>query len=362
VNGLPGWVLDYGKRDGARRRRYFRTQQDAAKALRGAQKDSVAVGRRWAYLPPEDRAEAVAVLGEIRAAGLTLRNVWEGFRNGTAANLSESKGLGDAVRELVRTKTAANCRPAYVTSLEQYLSRWARGQEAKPIAKVNLSEIDAFLGGLPSLSSRATAINRLSTLFSFAVRKGWRLDNPCERVERPRIDNGTPAILTVEEVKRALRFVRSNMPRFIPWLALALFAGVRPEEADKLTWESIDLKRRLVTLDAATTKVRRRRIVHLKPVAVAWLRLKGDLPLPRITRRRYLRRLRDALGWSEWKKDVLRHTAASYWLASEPDAAAVARELGNSEKVLLTHYVDLVDDREAKKFWALRPKSGKARA
>ena len=40
-----------------------------------------------------------------------------------------------------------------------------------------------------------------------------------------------------------LDFARREMPRFLPWLTLALFAGVRPEEADKLTWQSIDLDR-----------------------------------------------------------------------------------------------------------------------
>ena len=78
------------------------------------------MGRRRAYLPPEQRAELVDVLDEIEAAGLTLRKVWEAFRNGAAASQTESKELGEAITELIKTKAAANRRPAYVTSLEQY--------------------------------------------------------------------------------------------------------------------------------------------------------------------------------------------------------------------------------------------------
>lgn len=356
INGTSGWLLDYGKRDGVRRRRYFHSEVDAKKALREAQKEAVAVGRRWAYLPPEQRAEVVTIINEIEAAGLTLRNVWDGFRNGVAASLTESKPLSEAIAELVKTKTAANRRPAYVASLEQYLVRWAKGQEAKPIATVKLDEIDQFLNGLPSLSSRSTAINRLSTLFSFAVRRGWRTDNPCERLERPHVENGAPSILTIEEATKALKFTRGKMPRFVPWLALALFAGIRPEEADKISWQAVDLDRGIVTVDALTAKVRNRRIVHLKPVAVAWLRLGGDLPLPRVTRRRCIRKLRDMLGWPVWKKDVLRHSAASYWLASDPDAGKIAMELGNSPAVLFRHYRELVSDEQTKIFWALTPK------
>jgi hypothetical protein len=68
-----------------------------------------------------------------------------------------------------------------------------------------------------------------------------------------------------------------------------------------------------------------------------------------------MRKLRTLLGWPAWKKDVLRHSAATYWLASEPDANRVAMELGNSPAVLFKHYRELVSDDEAKEFWALLP-------
>ena len=351
-----GWVLDCGQRDGKRRRQYFKTQKEVEKAFHDAEKEQMAVGRRWAQVPAEQRVDVVTVLNEIEAAGHTLRDVWDGFRSGIGATAGETKPLGAAIAELIKVKTAANRRPAYVSSLEQYLLRWAKGQEAKPIASVKLDEIDDFLNALPSLSSRMTAINRLSTLFSFAVRRGWRADNPCERVERPHVEIGAPSILTIEEAEKALEYTRREMPRFLPWLTLALFAGVRPEEADKITWEAIDLDRGVVTVDSLTSKVRNRRIVHLKPVAVAWLRLKGDLPLPKVTRRRCIRELREVLGWPAWKKDVLRHSAASYWLASDPDAGRIAMELGNSPAVLLKHYREIVTDDQAKAFWALTPR------
>ena len=347
--------MDLGKRDGKRRRRYFIALKEAEAALREAQREADAVGRRWAFLEPERRAEVVAILGEIETAGLTLRGVWEGFRSGSAATACVSKPLGDAITELVRTKAGANRRPAYVASLEQYLRRWAKGQEAMPIASVKLEAVETFLNSLASLSSRATGINRLSTLFSFAVRHGWRSDNPCERVERPHVEYGAPKILTVDEAAKVLTYTRREMPRFLPWLVLAMFGGLRPEEIDRLTWEAVDLERGAITIGALAAKVRTRRIVHLKPVAVQWLRLGGDMPLPHVTRRRCLRKLREVLGWAAWKKDVLRHSAASYWLASDPDAPRIAMELGNSPAILLKHYREVVTDEEAKKFWALLP-------
>jgi integrase/recombinase XerD len=343
--------LDLGKRDGKRRRRYFSARKAAEAALREAD----AVGRRWAFLEPERRADVVAILDEIEAAGLTLKAVWDDFRSGFNATACVSKSLGDAITELVKAKTGANRRPSYVASLEQYLRRWAKGKEAMSIASVKLDDIEVFLNALPSHSSRATGINRLSTLFSFAVRRGWRSDNPCERIERPHIDYGIPAILTVGEAAKVLTHARRRMPRFLPWLVLAMFGGLRPEEIDRLSWDAVDLERGIVTIGAQAAKVRARRIVHLKPVAVEWLRLGGDMPLPHVTRRRCLRKWREILGWRAWRKDVLRHSAASYWLAVEPDAPRIAMELGNSPAVLFKHYREVVTDEEAKKYWALFP-------
>jgi integrase len=175
------------------------------------------------------------------------------------------------------------------------------------------------------------------------------------------VENGTPSILTVDEAKKVLEFTRKKMPRFLPWLSLALFAGIRPEEADKLSWDDINLDRGIVTVGAAAAKVRARRIVHLKPAAIAWLKLGGTLPLPHVTRRRCIRKLRKLLGWDVWKKDVLRHATASYWLASDPDPGRIAMELGNSPAVLFKHYRDVVGEEDAAAFWALMPKARKQR-
>jgi len=94
------------------------------------------------------------------------------------------------------------------------------------------------------------------------------------------------------------------------------------------------------------------------PAAAAWLaaaRDKADLPLPRISVRRYLRRLARHLGLSRWPQNVLRHTAASYLLALHRDAPRVALHLGNSPAIILRHYHGLVTREDAKRFWEISP-------
>jgi integrase len=318
INGKPGWCLDYGKRDGQRRRKCYLDPKEAQKALRDAQRDAREIGRRWHELPPVQRADTVAILAEIESKGLTLRAVWDAFQHGSTAKLTGTKTLGEAIDELIEAKEKKNLRPVYLARLAGYLRRFAEGREAKSISSVNIEEVEQFINAGSSVGSRATIMNRIGTLFSFAVRRGWCASNPT-------------------------------------WLALALFAGIRPEEADRLSWNAIDLERGIVTLDAPGSKVRRRRIIHLKRAALAWLKLGGDLPLPQVTRRRCLRQLREFLGWQEWKKDVLRHTAASMWLATDPDPARVSMKLGNSLSVLFRSYRELVKEPDARLFWSLTP-------
>jgi integrase len=349
------WVLDYYV-EGRRVRRWYRTKELAEAALQELSEQERSSGRVWLSLTGEERTQLTSVFSEVRAAGLTLRQVWEGYRNGTRADPIQGRTLRQAIDETVAAKTASNLRPRYVDSLRIYLDLFARGRETLPVDAITVADIERwFSERREAPSTKASNLGRLSALFALSTRRSYCTENPCERVERVTVERRPPAILTPEQTANALSDARQRMPRFVPWLALALFAGIRPEELDKLRWSDVDLKAGIVTIDAAASKVRQRRIVQLMPVAREWLKLGGDLPLPQVTRRRCIRHLRGTLGFEAWPQDILRHTAASYLLAHHQDAGKVAAELGNSAGILLRHYKELVPRAEARKFWNLTP-------
>jgi integrase len=160
----------------------------------------------------------------------------------------------------------------------------------------------------------------------------------------------------------------------LAWFALSTLCGLRPQEAEKTVKADINFKERYVRVEAQTTKVRQRRIVYPKPEAIKFLKWAikhgGTLPLDPQIRQRIIagvswknkdgvqRRpgLRHALGFKVWPKDITRHTAASYWLASDVSTAHVAEMLGNSEKILKSHYKALVTREQAKEFWEMAAK------
>lgn len=271
--------------------------------------------------------------------------------------------LSDAIAQLLASKTRSGRRARTVTNLRQSLTMFARGREARPIAEVTLADVEAFIEGGPSQWARSTRMFQLSGLFSFAIRRGWVQANLCDRIERVAIETKPPPILTPTQARSLMEYVSRAEPRMLAWTALALFAGLRPSEVDRIEWPAIriDTDPPCAVVDGAASKTRRRRIVHLEPAAVAWLRFARDRGallgerLVYVTRRRCLRRMRDALGFESWPQDVLRHTTATYWLGIRNDTGYVARQLGNSVPILQRHYVELATQADAEAFWSLRP-------
>lgn len=360
-NGAPAWVVDWKAPGGKRTRRFFQTKGAAEEFRSSIQTHGTRVGDFWRALTTKERDALVSLITVAREKGHSLVDAVQAISDGrfTSATMDGPK-LPAVIVECLTAKRAANRRDGYVKDLGLVLGAFVRGREAVSIWDVTASDIEQWIAAkYTNMHSRATILNRVNTLFSFAVRRGYRPDNPCDRIERVTIEHVSPKILTPDEAVKLMVAIRAEFPRGLAWFSLGLFAGIRPEECDKLSWDAIDLVRGIVQIDAATAKVRQRRIVHLLPAAVAWLQLAkesgADLPLPNVSRRRMQRDVRGTMGWDAWPQDILRHTAASYWLASIQDAGKVAHELGNSAGILLRHYRELVSREDAARFWELRP-------
>lgn len=270
--------------------------------------------------------------------------------------------IGRAVDHLLEIKRAANLRPATIANLRRYLHSFIRGREHVPISAFTIDVIESwFLNRKETPATQSSNMGRLSSLFSFAVRRQWIADNPTRYMEKIRIERKPPFILTPLQTALILDYARRRKPGQLAFWTLGLLAGVRPDEIARLTWSAVNIEDGCVAIDAAASKVRSRRIVNLEPTALAWMKLahemKAQLPCKRMTRRRYQRQASRLLGFTEWPHDCARHTAASYLLAKHRDAYKVAFGLGNSAGILERHYKQLVSAKDCAVFWAFMPDS-----
>jgi len=272
---------------------------------------------------------------------------------------TSAKTLAAAIAECVAVKESTRRRPRYVVELKHALQQFARGQEDRHVEEIGPADINDWLSEASTDSTRMTRLSRLSTFFGFCRHRGYVDTNPTDRIDRIRIDRPPPAILSPAQVAALMNEVRRRKPYQLAFWALSFFAGIRPDELARLHWTAIDLEEGVIVIDAAASKVRRRRLVYLEASAVAWLRLAAEasatLPVAAATRSRYLTFARSVLGLEAWPHDVARHSAASYLLARHRDAGRVAMTLGNSVRVLEEHYKALVRAKACEAFWGIVP-------
>jgi integrase len=344
------------------RTRQFFSSKRAAETAASTLKDDSNAGAAWVNLSDRERMGLAALAKEAESEGTTLDRIvaeWRQMKRDQPKVTSIP--LRQAISLCCQEKAASGRREVYVAGLRQFLGRFAKGREETAIAAVDPIEIREWLSKFPRLGSRATWLNRLSALFSWAKRAGYIAANPCESVERIRIETNPVECLTVDQCRDLLEWTRAERPRYLALLVLELLCGLRPDEAEKISWGDVDLAGGTITVDASKTKVRTRRIVQLTDSAKAWLteasRLKAVLPVPDVSGRRHTRAMRERLGLKVWPMKLLRKTAASYLVAAWQDAGKVAEQLGHSPGVLLKNYRALVRREEAERWLALWPKS-----
>lgn len=261
--------------------------------------------------------------------------------------------LRAAIDEVLAAKKAAGLRDKSIKTLRWILNLFAQGRERVPLASIGVGDIESWLATRNyKASTRQSSVGRLSALFSYHVRRDNIALNPCRKLERIKVEHTAPIILTPEQ---AVKLLKITPDKFRPYVVLGMFAGIRPEELLKLTWEDVCLETKTVRVNLA--KTRRRRIVPLEPCAVSLLAAcpskVGSIAPANVTVRRFKRMAAEALGFPNWPHDLLRHTAASYLLALLGDAGKVAARLGNSSSILLTHYHQPVTKLDCEKFWQL---------
>lgn len=257
------------------------------------------------------------------------------------ANIS----VTDAVEQFLSAKRAAGYRASYVVSLRQVLHQFAEFDGCRRgSVQESGRQVQQFVASRKWCpSAQRGNIGRLASFFTYARKQGWVSANPCDRMEMPRVEAKCATVLTREQLTTAIRWTVRKEPRYVAFLALAALCGVRPDEICRLPWNAIDLAKRTLTVDASVSKIHRRRKMPLPPKAHAllvWARAHGSaLPVTHVSRRRFLRRLREVLGMKVWPQDVLRHTAATALLEKHQDAGKVAHWLGNSERILTRNYI-----------------------
>jgi integrase len=186
-------------------------------------------------------------------------------------------------------------------------------------------------------------------------------------LDLPAVVAGIPATLTPAE----LRILLANVsPKYLPWLALSAFAGLRTEEvapikhSDKppLDWSDFHWDRNLIIVRPETAKTGRRRVIPILPALRAWLqpiakesgRLAPRIPPSAGEGRAMAETTRLGVLIGGWKRNALRHSWITY-RAAVVGISKTAMEAGNSESEARRSYLDAVGVDQAEEWFSVMP-------
>jgi integrase len=223
------------------------------------------------------------------------------------------------------------------------------------------------------------------TFYRWAVRYDYAEKNPFDKMELVPKGDASKAILTPEEMAALLD---SKMPDYVrSWLILGGFCGLRPIEIARSDWSAVNFETKeihvspqVIKRDALRGRGMRERYVQIPDTAMRLLPrgLKGSIiPVVTNTMQAHVRTLAvilakmrgEATGkrrlvshgrarivsTAKWPHDCLRHSAASYMLASRGDAGIVAAWLGHtSTKMVYENYARAVPKEQAAQWWGIK--------
>jgi len=259
----------------------------------------------------------------------------------------------------------------YVEDLNSKLKKIAKAFTGQ-IRDIRADDMDKWLDGLEDTGDRTKNNYRMAlvTLFSYARDKNHLTRGQQTEAEFvTRFDDkkcGTIGIYKPGEFAKLLHYVDA---RFVPFVALGGFAGLRSIEILRLEWEDIWFKKGYIEVGRQKSKTATRRLAPICPALQEWIEpyAKESGPvLPEIRNETHFTRLFQAakhtLNDEHGNPKVslvhngLRHSFCSYRMAETKSAAQVALEAGNSPKMLFEHYRELVTEEEATEWFSLTPK------
>lgn len=356
---IPAVVSESGKRQ----RLFFPTREEAERFALPLRRDC-REGKSNKLLPSTQSRFAIRafeLLGE-RPPEELLQAVKLWIDQSDQA--SKSVRFVNACAAFVTSESKAHLTKRYLWHFQRHPQRFSAIAN-KLIFNITTADIQREIAAMPP-NSRNTAIATLSSLWSFSIKKGWAKENPLRSLERSHIPKPKIHILTAKQLRRLFVATIRLHPGLVPLMAIQTFAGVRPLESEKITWDNVDMEDGILTIPDPIAKTRIGRHIEMHQTLQEWLewhrsaggKTKGRIcPHPHMTLRRYLRKIRGRAGLNPWHQDVLRHVFASASLASDwRDIGKLCLELGHSsQKMLHRHYARSMKRKDAVAVFSVKP-------
>jgi integrase len=358
---VTSWTLDYGVVDGVRKRERFAEESEAKRALALALAARRNLGLMGLQATTQDMAEFLTLRARL-PAGRSLSEAVEFFLQKGLAVTRPVK-VPELVTAFIWSRKELKRGKRTIETYEHVLGGLSVAFPLRLAHKLTRDEVRAWLRSKGwSGGTQNKALGHVRGLFRWAMAERHAAACPCEGLEDVTVDREEIEDLTLRECEMLLNYAL-KVPRYMVFLCLGLFRGMRRSELERLRFEEMDWQSGTVIAAAKKVKTRARRVVEIPEIARAWILAAGWTPemmrqgkvAPANHKTLWPRFWRGA-GLGRWPHNGLRHTFASMHYAMHEDETALRSILGqSSEDVLHSNYRALKTRRAAEEFWALRP-------
>ena len=371
ARGLAAWCVNIPNElseTGKRRQLFFQTKNEAIGECERLKARRDNFGNSLSAITPARIAEASEVY-----------------------KLLDERHAGDSLLAIVRQYLAQHDLRSQSVTLSTLFDEYvaARAHRTKKyLAEINKARapLDGLLTGLVcdlapaelerdlskvSPANRNAMMRYLRAMFNHGIKRCYLLENPILKLDfAPRVRREIQTVPSAI-VAKMLNHAIENDLQLLPFLVLGFFAGIRPDgELQKLEWSDVVFEENTIVIRPEVSKTNRRRFPRLSANAQSWLeayRTRGGgfegkiVPFtPNVLRKK--RRTNWSAAADEkakWIQQGMRHTFCSNWLALHKDVNELVLQSGHdSVDTMWRNYHKGVTEKEANKFWAIRPPEG----
>ena len=353
---------------GARHQPKFKTRDEALQFAQQIRAKSKEFGERRLTLSPHDSTDAAAALVILRPFNATLLDAARFYQKHHDLR-AKAPTVGEAIK--VGIEHRSNRSAVYLSNLKQFERRLPESFKNLNMAETDAPIIKSMLDStIDGAVSKRDALRLLSQFYEDQRKSGNLEKNPCKAVIYPKLQNlEEPPVYTVSQLKslfKACKVYPEGLDKDCRPCAIAFaflaFAGLRPAELEKLTWDDVLLESGNIRMPKKVAKTRELRNVPINETLRAWIdsvpaeQRKGRI-VPSRWKQKAGRVRKESKLDGKALQDALRHSYGSYWIVLNPnDMGPLNLAMGHRHvSTYVAYYCTAVTKEEAQKYWKVVP-------
>jgi len=344
------WLIEGLRINGERKRIYHDTKAQAELELARIGAQQRREGQEAFELTTEQRVEAAKAIAILQEHDVGLVDA---ARHYAAHIIATKRSISfAALREkMLAAKKADGRAKDHVSDLRWRSKRFENSFGDRLVEEITTLEIDDWLRNEAQGQNRNNFRKVLHGVFSFALNAGYCRANPVAKAAKAKVLRGAPPVLNPAELRRLMA---ASKQEIIPYIAISAFAGLRTSEVQALDWANVDLDNARIQVNPIHKTGQR--WVTISPNLLKWLwpyrRPTGPVSPKKANRKRGVAAKKAGI---KWKVNVLRHSFGSAHSVHFRNETLTANLMGNTRRVLIEHYKNLIKPEHAAEWWEIMP-------